>query len=55
VCMRNDRLSAYEQHDLPLDEALRRELAYGRASLAAGTLEGAAAFVAGKGRGGSFT
>jgi enoyl-CoA hydratase len=54
VCMRNDRLSAYEQHDLPFGQALQRELVYGRASLAAGTLEGATSFVAGKGRGGSF-
>lgn len=54
VCMRNDRLSAYEQHDLPFGQALQRELVYGRASLAAGTLEGAASFVAGKGRGGAF-
>jgi enoyl-CoA hydratase len=54
VCMRNDRLSAYEQHDLPFRQALQRELVYGRSSLAAGTLEGATSFVAGKGRGGSF-
>lgn len=54
-CMRNDRLSSIEQWDLSEDEALRRELHYGRASVATGdTLAGASAFASGAGRHGQF-
>ncbi len=54
ACMRNDRLSAYASLGLPTDEALSVEHRYGAASLAAGALEGAARFAAGKGRHGAF-
>ena len=41
-CLRSDRLSSYEQWDLPLDEALPNEYRLGLAALASGeTLEGA--------------
>ncbi len=36
LCMRNDRLSAYEQHDLSLDDAIANELRRGVATLEAG-------------------
>jgi len=48
VCMRNDRLSAYEQASMPLGEALANELARGMDSLAAGAGDGAGRFVARK-------
>ncbi len=54
ACMRNDRLSAYEQFDLSFDEALANEFKYGLASLAAGAQAGAARFAGGAGRHGSF-
>jgi enoyl-CoA hydratase len=54
-CLRNDRLSAYEQYDLAMDEALRNETRRGLEVLNSGeTLRGAARFASGKGRGGSF-
>lgn len=46
LCMRNDRLSAYEQASMSLDEALGNELRHGLASLAADAAEGAGRFVA---------
>ena len=54
VCMRNDRRSAYESLDLPLDAALRREFELGADTLARGSLEGAGRFAAGAGRHGRF-
>lgn len=55
TCMRNDRLSAYEQWDLAYPEAMANEFAYGGASLASPELrEGVGGFVSGKGRGGNF-
>jgi enoyl-CoA hydratase len=48
-CMKNDRLSAYEQGDFTFDEAIENELERGVDSLADATA-GAAAFVAGAGR-----
>lgn len=55
VCMRNDRLSAYGQWDLPFDEAMAEEFAHGKATLESGeTAAGAARFASGKGRGGDF-
>jgi enoyl-CoA hydratase len=55
LCMRNDRLSAYEQFDLGMDEALRNETQRGLQTLASGeTLRGATRFAGGHGRGGSF-
>ena len=54
-CMRNDRLSALEQWGLSEEDALRRELHYGRASVATGdTFAGASAFASGTGRHGKF-
>lgn len=55
VCLRGDRLSAYEAWDLSLDAALANELDHGRRALAAEAVAGAARFAAGKGRGGDFS
>ncbi|HET9624182.1 MAG TPA: crotonase/enoyl-CoA hydratase family protein [Kofleriaceae bacterium] len=49
VAMLADRMSAYVQHDLPLDEALAYETEHGKAALAEG-LAGAQRFAAGAGR-----
>ena len=49
ACLRADRLSAYRQWDLPLEEALRAETAGGLPVLAEAR-DGAARFAAGKGR-----
>jgi enoyl-CoA hydratase len=54
ACLRNDRLSAYEQFDLSLDEALANEFQRGLDSLAAGGQTGAAQFASGAGRHGAF-
>ena len=52
-CMRNDRLSAFEQWDLPEDDAMRNEMRRGLQTIASGeTLSGASAFAGGAGRGG---
>jgi enoyl-CoA hydratase len=54
-CLRNDRLSAYEQFDLDFGEALRNETRRGLETLASGeTRRGAMRFAEGRGRGGSF-
>ncbi len=53
ACMRGDRASAYEQADLPFDEAVKNELAHGMRSLAADGGTGAARFASGAGRGGA--
>jgi enoyl-CoA hydratase len=54
LCMRHDRLSAYEQHDLSLEQALANELRHGTVALEHETRDGAARFAAGEGRHGSF-
>lgn len=54
VCMNNDRLSAYEQFGMTLDEAMANEFERGLVSLDAGAREGAERFAEGAGRGGSF-
>jgi enoyl-CoA hydratase len=54
ICMREDRMSAYEQFDLSLPDALRNEFTHGLKSLQAGAQEGAARFARGVGRHGSF-
>jgi enoyl-CoA hydratase len=54
LCMRHDRLSAYEQGELPLDEALANELRHGMVALEHEALPGAARFAAGEGRHGAF-
>lgn len=53
-CMRNDRLSAYEQWTLSLDDALVNEFRHGMESLRAGAAEGAQRFASGSGRHGTF-
>jgi enoyl-CoA hydratase len=54
TCMLNDRMSAYEQFDLPFAEAMANEFRYGMESLQSGALDGAKRFASGKGRHGSF-
>lgn len=54
LCLRHDRLSAYEQFDLPFAEAMRNELRHGLVALQQEALHGARAFASGKGRHGSF-
>jgi enoyl-CoA hydratase len=55
LCMRSDRLSAYEQWDLPLDRALYSEYEHGIRTIQSGeTREGAKRFASGRGRGGRF-
>ncbi len=55
TCLRNDRASVYACLGQPVADALKVEFEHGRASLASPQLlEGARAFGAGKGRGGSF-
>lgn len=53
LCMRQDRLSSYEQHGLPLDRALDVEWVHGGRSLLE-AMTGAARFRDGAGRGGAF-
>lgn len=53
TCLREDRLSTYEQHGLPVDEALAQEWSHGAASLRE-AVAGAARFAGGEGRHGSF-
>jgi enoyl-CoA hydratase len=53
ACMRADRLSAYEQHAMPLEEALLSELRHGSAVLDE-AVQGAARFRDGAGRHGTF-
>ncbi len=55
TCMREDRLSSYEQWGLPLAEALRNECRHGRVALASGDARaGAGKFREGEGRHGRF-
>ncbi|TNE44616.1 MAG: crotonase/enoyl-CoA hydratase family protein [Deltaproteobacteria bacterium] len=54
VCMRNDRLSAYQQWSLSPEDALQNEFALGQSALAAETVLGATQFAKGAGRHGSF-
>ncbi len=54
VCMNSDRLSAYEQFGLELDDAIRNETRRGMRALREEAVSGAARFAAGKGRGGNF-
>ncbi|NUM56161.1 MAG: crotonase/enoyl-CoA hydratase family protein [Candidatus Hydrogenedentes bacterium] len=55
VCMRGDRLSAYQQFDLTLPQALANEFRHGLRSLEADSLAGAQKFASGAGRHGSFS
>jgi enoyl-CoA hydratase len=53
-CLREDRLSSYQQWSLPLHEALRREFGHGMAVIESGeTAEGVARFSGGAGRHGA--
>jgi enoyl-CoA hydratase len=55
LCMRNDRLSAYEQWSLSTDEAIRNETRRGLEVIRSGeTLAGAQRFASGVGRHGQF-
>ena len=54
VCMRGDRLSAYEQFDLSFDAAISNEFTHGLAALEEETSAGAKRFAGGAGRHGSF-
>src|SRR5882724_1387363 len=54
VCMRGDRLSAYEQVDLSFGEAMANEFNHGLAALREETSAGAKRFAGGAGRHGSF-
>ncbi len=55
LCLRNDRLSSYQQWDLELEEALRNETRLGIEVVKSGeTRDGAGRFAAGAGRHGSF-
>ena len=53
VCMRGDRRSAYEQFDLPIDEALANEFRHGLRALE-NAAEGVQRFAQGAGRHGKF-
>ncbi|HSE97116.1 MAG TPA: crotonase/enoyl-CoA hydratase family protein [Blastocatellia bacterium] len=54
VCMRGDRLSAYEQFGMSIDEAILNEFRIGKAALEAEARAGARRFAGGAGRHGSF-
>ncbi len=55
LCMRNDRLSAYEQWNLPLEDALSNEFEKGMETInSQETVIGAKRFASGKGRHGNF-
>jgi enoyl-CoA hydratase len=53
VCLREDRLSVYEQLSQPLEAALQGELRHGLRALESEALEGARRFAAGAGRHGA--
>jgi enoyl-CoA hydratase len=54
ICLRNDRLSAYEQFDLTFEEAMINELDHGLRALEHEARQGAARFADGSGRHGKF-
>lgn len=54
TCMRQDRLSSYEQESLSVQQALVNEWQRGMISLAADTFAGAGRFASGEGRHGEF-
>ena len=55
TCLRQDRLSAYEQWDVSYEQALENEYRRGQLSLRSGEAQGGAKrFASGKGRGGRF-
>jgi enoyl-CoA hydratase len=54
VCLRHDRLSAYEQEHRTVDDALVNEFRHGRFALESEAVAGASRFAAGEGRHGAF-
>lgn len=55
TCLRHDRLSSYEQWDLPLPQAMDNEFGHGMKTLESGEwLQGAARFGKGEGKHGAF-
>ena len=55
TCMRNDRLSAYEQFGMSLKDAMANEFEWGLKTLESGEyLVGSDAFTQGKGKHGKF-
>lgn len=55
TCMRNDRLSVYDQVGLPINKAMMKEFVYGLNTLKSGEfLEGSKAFIEGYGKHGKF-
>jgi enoyl-CoA hydratase len=54
-CLREDRMSAYEQFDLSFEEAIANEYRHGLASIENEALNGAARFTRGAGRHGDFS
>jgi len=54
ICMRGDRMSAYEQFDLSFEDAIANEFSHGQAALKEETSMGARRFARGAGRHGSF-
>lgn len=54
VCMNSDRLSAYEQFGMSLDDAILKEFHHGKEALKQESVSGATRFAEGKGRGGDF-
>ena len=55
ACMRNDRLSTYEQFGLSIEDAIVKEFEYGLKTIESGEyLKGSIAFKEGKGKHGSF-
>jgi enoyl-CoA hydratase len=54
TCLRGDRLSAYEQFDLTLEQAMMNEFSHGLASLKSEARAGATRFADGAGRHGTF-
>jgi enoyl-CoA hydratase len=54
TCLREDRLSVYEQEGQELGAAMATEWEHGMRSLASDSLSGAARFTAGEGRHGAF-
>lgn len=55
VCLRGDRLSAHQQFDMPLPEALANEFRHGLRSLESDAIAGAQKFASGAGRHGAFS
>jgi enoyl-CoA hydratase len=55
ACLREDRLSLYDQPGLDLAAAMAAEWEHGMRSLSSGSLAGAARFTSGEGRHGTFS